>query len=74
VNDQLKYVQTIVRVALAFLGLLLIVIGVLVCMTSCTINQIMTHTEGSATDVVDSDPTNSPKISPKISVPLSSIP
>ncbi len=73
-NDQLKHVQQVIVAIIALLGLVLVVGGTLVCLTSCTINQIMTHTEGKATDVVDSDPTTSPDISPRISLPLGAIP
>jgi hypothetical protein len=74
VNDQSKHVHSVIVAIVALLGLVLVVGGGLVIMTSCTINQIMTHTEGTASDVVDSDPTTSPNVSPRISLPLGTIP
>lgn len=48
----------------------LFLVGSLFMTSSCTLNMIMTHTEGSATDVVDSNPSTKADISPDISVPL----
>lgn len=42
--------------------------------TSCTYNISMAHTEGSAVDIIDDNATNTPTVSPKISVPLAPLP
>lgn len=39
-------------------------------LSSCTFNVSMAHTEGMAEDVIDDTATNSPNISPKVTVPL----
>lgn len=38
----------------------------MMCLGSCTYNVSMAHTEGSATDVIDDNLTNTPDISPTI--------
>ncbi len=38
----------------------------MLCLGSCTYNVSMAHTEGSATDVIDDNLTNTPDISPTI--------
>ncbi len=72
VNDQLHYIQGIIVAVLALLGLLIVTVGVVICLSSCTINQIMTHTEGTASDVVDSNP--STKADPNVAIHLPVIP
>lgn len=37
---------------------------------SCTYSITMVHTEGSATDVVDETATNTPNVSPTITLPM----
>lgn len=39
-------------------------------MTSCTYNISMAHTSGMADDVIDDNASNTPNISPNITVPL----
>lgn len=41
------------------------------CMSSCTYNISMAHTEGTADDVIDDTATNTPNLSPTITIPLS---
>ncbi len=41
-----------------------------VCMTACTYNVSMAHTSGTAEDVIDDTASNTPNISPNITVPL----
>jgi|HubBroStandDraft_4_1064222.scaffolds.fasta_scaffold11096_8 hypothetical protein len=43
-------------------------------LTSCTYNVSMAHTEGSASDVIDDTQSNTPDISPTITVPLTTPP
>lgn len=42
----------------------------LVC-TSCTYNISMAHTQGTADDVIDDTQSNTPNVSPTVSVPAS---
>lgn len=44
----------------------------LVC-TACTYNVSMAHTEGTATDTIDDTQSNTPDISPTVSIPASVI-
>lgn len=39
--------------------------------SSCTYNVSMAHTSGSAEDVIDDTASNSPNVSPNVTVPLS---
>lgn len=39
--------------------------------SSCTIAINLTHTEGTASDIVDETQTNDPKVDPTISLPVS---
>jgi len=41
--------------------------------TGCTFNVSMAHTEGSATDVIDDTASNSPDVSPTISIPAAAL-
>ena len=43
-------------------------------MTSCTYNVSMAHTSGMAEDVIDDTASNTPNVSPKITVPVSALP
>lgn len=65
-NDARAFVMPIVVlvVSIIFLG------AALVMTCSCTLNVIMTHTEGNASDVVDSNPSTKADVSPDISVPV----
>lgn len=40
-------------------------------LNSCTFNMSMAHTQGTATDVIDDTASNTPNISPTITVPVS---
>lgn len=42
--------------------------------TACTYNVSMAHTEGVADDVIDDTATNTPDVSPSLSIPASVIP
>lgn len=44
------------------------------CMTSCTYNVSMAHTSGYADDVIDDTASNTPNVSPTITVPVSALP
>lgn len=46
----------------------------LTCMTSCTYNVSMAHTQGTADDVIDDTASNTPNVSPTITVPVSALP
>ncbi len=46
----------------------------LLLLTSCTINVSMANTEGKAEDVIDDTQTNTPNISPNVSIPLTNSP
>lgn len=38
--------------------------------TACTYSITMVHTEGTATDVVDETATNTPNVSPTVTIPM----
>lgn len=40
------------------------------CMTACTYNVSMAHTSGTADDVIDDTASNTPNVSPTITVPV----
>ena len=42
--------------------------------TSCTYNISMAHTEGSASDVIDDTQSNTPNVSPNLTIPVSALP
>jgi len=42
--------------------------------TACTYNVSMAHTQGRADDVIDDTASNTPNVSPTITVPVSAIP
>jgi uncharacterized membrane protein len=42
---------------------------IMVICSSCTLNMIMTHTEGSASDVVDSNPETKPQVEATVKIP-----
>lgn len=44
-----------------------------ICLSSCTFNVSMAHTSGSATDVIDDNASNTPTISPTVSIPATAI-
>lgn len=39
-------------------------------LNSCSFNFSMAHTEGTATDVIDDTASNTPNVSPTVSIPL----
>lgn len=41
------------------------------CMTACTYNVSMAHTQGTADDVIDDNASNTPNVSPTVSLPVS---
>ena len=43
----------------------------LLLMTACTYNISMAHTEGAASDVIDDTATNTPDVSPTLTIPAS---
>lgn len=43
-------------------------------MTACTYNVSMAHTSGYADDVIDDTASNTPNVSPTITVPVSALP
>jgi len=45
-----------------------IIVSLMLC-TGCTYNVSMAHTDGTATDIIDDNATNTPTISPDISIP-----
>lgn len=45
-----------------------------VTVTSCTYNVSMAHTSGYADDVIDDTASNTPTVSPTITVPVSALP
>ena len=50
--------------------LLLLLVG----LTACTYNVSMAHTEGTAEDVIDDTASNTPNVSPTVTVPVSAVP
>ncbi len=52
----------------------LISISLLFLTSACTFNLSMANTEGKAEDVIDDTQTNTPDISPNLSIPLTSSP
>ena len=47
-----------------------IAISFALCLTGCTYNVSMAHTQGTATDTIDDTASNTPNISPNVTVPL----
>lgn len=69
-NNDLKKVKSIFMGMTFIVSILLLLAWLLMFFSSCTLNVIMTHTEGSATDVVDSNPSTKADVSPDISIPI----
>lgn len=42
----------------------------LLCLSACTYNVSMAHTQGTATDTIDDTASNNPNVSPTLTVPL----
>jgi len=49
----------------------LLIIGACIGLTGCTIAINLTHTEGTASDLIDETQTNDPKVDPTITLPMS---
>ena len=47
--------------------------SVLLFLSSCTYSITQVHTEGTATDVVDETATNTPNVSPTVSIPAGAL-
>lgn len=47
-----------------------ILLSLMCLLSSCTYNVSMAHTEGVADDVIDDTATNTPDISPTVTIPL----
>lgn len=47
-----------------------LLLSMLSLMTSCTYNVSMAHTSGTADDVIDDTASNTPNVSPTVTVPL----
>ena len=58
----------------SFVLKLLSLVMLATCMTSCTYNVSMAHTQGTADDVIDDTASNTPNVSPTITVPVSALP
>lgn len=52
-----------------FLGLICLFF-ILTILESCTYNISMAHTSGTATDVIDDTASNTPNVSPTVTVPM----
>lgn len=50
--------------------LLTFMLSMLTFVTSCTYNVSMAHTQGTADDVIDDTASNTPNVSPTVTVPL----
>lgn len=53
--------------------IVLVLLGFCLVMTGCTYNISMAHTEGSATDVIDDTQSNTPNVSPTVSIPAAAL-
>jgi hypothetical protein len=69
-NQDLDDARALITPVIVLIVAFMFLVAALVMTSSCTLNVIMTHTEGSATDVVDSNPSTKADVSPDISVPL----
>lgn len=54
---------------LAFFTILFLGVALACILVGCTLNMIMTHTEGHAMDVVDSDPETKPQVETTVKIP-----
>ena len=52
---------------------LIIPILTAICLTSCTYNVSMSHTDGGSTDTMDENASNTPTVSPSITIPASAV-
>ena len=69
-NKDLDEARAMMITTIAIIVSIILFLGVLLLTSSCTLNVIMTHTEGSATDVVDSNPSTKADVTPTVSVPV----
>jgi hypothetical protein len=69
-SSDLEQTRSALIATVVLLVTVMLLIGTIFLTTSCTLNMIMTHTEGSASDVVDSNPSTKADVSPDISVPV----
>ncbi len=69
-KEQSDQVKTIILGALFFVALIFLLVGSTIFLNSCTLNVIMTHTEGEASDVVESDPSTTANPDVKIHLPV----
>jgi len=72
VNEQLNIVQRAILGIILFLSFVMLGLASLVILSSCTLSVIMNHTEGEASDVVDSDPKS--EATPHVQLSIPSIP
>lgn len=52
----------------------ILAISILACISACSFNVSMAHTQGTAEDVIDDAASNTPDVSPTITLPVSAIP
>lgn len=71
-DEQLNLVQKVIFIIIISLSFVLLGLASLVVLSSCTISVIMNHTEGEASDVVDSDPKT--EATPHVQLDIPSIP
>ena len=71
-DEQINLVQKVILWIILMISFILLCLAGLVVLSSCTLNVIMTHTEGEASDVVDSDPKN--EATPHVQLSIPSIP
>jgi len=69
ISPEKKIINSYIYAVLAFIMLVFIGLLAACLLSGCTLNMIMTHTEGSATDVVDSDPQNKPQVEATVKIP-----
>jgi hypothetical protein len=69
VNES-EEVEKIVRGSILLFFLIVALFWTALFFSSCTLNVIMTHTEGNASDVVDSNPSTEAEVTPTVSVPV----
>jgi len=71
-RDELEQVKDALRGIIITISLVLILLGVAILFSSCTLSVIMNHTEGTASDVVDSEPKS--EATPHLQLSIPSIP
>ena len=68
-SEDSEEVEKIIRSSIVLFFLIVLLFWMALFFSSCTLNMIMTHTEGSASDVVDSSPRTEAEVTPTVSVP-----